>query len=106
MYGNTLQSAQASPPVSLVQAVDETNVTARVKQATIAGFDAVNVPFPEKLRDDAVYLMSLSPEDATDPENGSFNPEVAGAIRTVWSHPLAKEVVRSSFRFQLNDSAT
>jgi hypothetical protein len=77
-----------------------------VKQATIAGFDAVNVPFPEKLRDDAVYLMSLSPEDATDPENGSFNPEVAGAIRTVWSHPLAKEVVRSSFRFQLNDSAT
>ncbi|GAA6007824.1 hypothetical protein JCM11491_003978 [Sporobolomyces phaffii] len=84
VYGNLVQSAQA----------------------TIAGFDVVDISFPEKLRDDAMYLLSLSPEDATDPEKGSLQPEVARAIACLWNDSLTREVVRNSFRFQLNDSTT
>ncbi|GAA5994898.1 hypothetical protein JCM5350_000832 [Sporobolomyces pararoseus] len=84
VYGNTLQSAQA----------------------IINGFDAADVAFPEKLRDDCDYLLSLSPEDATDVMTGSFKLSVVRAIQSLTSDPASQEVVRNRSKFQLNDSAT
>ncbi|GAA5849988.1 hypothetical protein JCM3766R1_001946 [Sporobolomyces carnicolor] len=84
VFGNTLQSAQA----------------------VISGFDAIDVALPEKLRDDVEYLLSLSPEDATDLVTGAFKAEVADAIRSLVTDPATQEVLQSSTHFQLNDSAT
>ncbi|GAA5858211.1 hypothetical protein JCM5353_006061 [Sporobolomyces roseus] len=83
VYGNTLQSMQV----------------------TINGFDIVDIPFPEKHKDEATLLLSLAPEDATDIVTGKFKSEIANAIQSLWKEPATKEVVRQSFRFQLNDSA-
>ena len=72
----------------------------------ISGFDAIDVALPEKLRDDVDYLLTLSPEDATDLVTGAFKAEVADAIRSLVTDPATQEVLQSSTLFQLNDSAT
>jgi len=74
-------------------------------QVTINGFDIVDIPFPEKHKDEATLLLSLAPEDATDIVTGKFKPAIANAIQSLWKETSTKEVVRQSFRFQLNDSA-
>ncbi|GAA6061443.1 hypothetical protein JCM10212_002024 [Sporobolomyces blumeae] len=74
-------------------------------QVTIRGFDTVGIPFPEQYRHDALSLLSLVPEDATNRRDGTMNPDVARIIQDLWREDDTQEVVRNSHRFQLNDSA-